>query len=203
MISMDMYSYNMVRRYAMEYGTFLGALWFIDFLLMAGGINGNVALMVLGGLFFLTLWIWPIYFAYRFKQHLPVGEQYSMVKGAYFALMLFVFAEVLCFMCEFAYFAFIDKGQLVASIQAMLGDPLIAEEYAKMGLTEMLETSKSQLDEIASLKPFDLAISLMGNNILTSVFLFIPTMAFASMKSRHTKMPQEMEQSRYEKKLNE
>lgn len=179
-----MYSFNTARKYAMEYGTFLGMAWVLDFLCITSGMNGSSIGMIVGGLVLCTLWIFPIFFAFRFKQHLPAGEHYPISIAIYFTIMMFVFAEVLSFMCEYAYFEFFDHGHLIASIEAMMEDPAIVDSYKAMGMSDFLSNAKSQLAEISGMSSFDMAMSLMGNNILTSIILFIPTVFFARLKSK-------------------
>lgn len=181
---MNMENYISARRFAMEYGTFLGIAWLLDFLLLTSGIDGSGMLMLLGILLFIFLPFVTFYMAFRYKQHQPVGERHTSGQAAYFTVMMFIFAELICFLGEYAYFAYIDKGHLMATFQSMLEDPAIAMEYKKLGMSAFLNTAKQQLEELATLAPVDLASNLLGSNVFTSLLLFIPTWVMASMKSR-------------------
>lgn len=177
-------SYSMTRRFAMEYGTFLGVAWVVDFILITQGLQGNGITTLLGFVLFMSLPILTIYLAYRFKQHQDADERTTFGRAAYFTMMLFMYAELLCFVCEYVYFAFIDNGHLINVFMNTLSDPMIVNEYKKMGMEQMLEASKAQMEQIAGMSPFDMAISLLGSNILTSIVLFVPTCIVAMMK-RH------------------
>lgn len=179
-----MNKYSSVRGFAMEYGTFLGIAWFIDFLLLVKGMDGYVSVMLLGTILFLALPIITFYLAFRFKQHQEVGDRHSMMEAAYFTLLLFIFAEIICFIAEYIYFACFDEGHLVASFSSLLSNPAIVNEYRKMGMTEMLDMAQAQIEQIGAMSPIDKASSLFGSNIFTSCFLFIPTWFIATLRAR-------------------
>lgn len=181
---MNINNYIFARKYAMEYGTFLGIAWLVDFIFLTKGIDNKPALLLFGCGLFLFLPFLTCYLAFRFKQHQPVGEHKTLGCAAYFAVMMFVFAELITFIGEYAYFAYIDHGHIMATFQSMLEDPVIVAEYQKMGMTDFLSTARLQLEQMSVLSPADLAASLLGSNILSSFILFIPTWIIAAKRAK-------------------
>jgi len=173
------------RKFAMEYGTFLGIAWLMDFMFLTKGIDNSPILLLLGCGLFITLPFITFYFAFRFKQHQIEGERQTLGCAAYFTIMMFVFAELICFLGEYAYFAYLDNGHIIATFQSLLDDPAIVSEYKKMGMTTFLEMAHQQLNQYSVLAPVDLASNLLGSNILTSFILFIPTWIIAAMKAKN------------------
>lgn len=181
---MNYESTKLVRRYAMEYGTFLGIAWIVDFFCIVMGINGNEFMSLIGFFLLLALPIFTFYLAFRFRRQ-ECCHPISLSTGAYFTFLLFLYAQLICFIVEYAYFELIDNGQLISAFATMFEDARLVEEYKRMGMSNILITAKEQLNELASLSTFDISISLLGSNILTSIILFLPTWLVAGLSSQN------------------
>ena len=141
--------YKTARAFASEYGAFLGIAWFVDFLLIVEGMaKDSNTLAITGALIFFALPFLTFYFAFRFKQHLPYQEKVSLVCAAFFTIFLFINAEFICFVLEYAYLAFIDKGDFFKEYQAMLSSQEAIDTYNKAGLGENFTLSEFGRDVI-------------------------------------------------------
>lgn len=177
--------YKMARGFATEYGTFLGIEWsfvFVSFVMTMTheSLLGSFTCMFLFGL----APIFALYFAWRFKQKLEVGERVSYGIALLFSSFMFLYAALLSGVVEFLYFRYLDEGQLFAAFRKALTMPEIVEQYKAMGCEEVLETSKMQLDEIEQLSPFDLALNIFANNVLFSFILSFFVAVVAHMKKK-------------------
>lgn len=177
--------YKMARSFATEYGTFLGIEWSIVFVSFVMAITqesliGPFACMFLFGL----APIFALYFAWRFKQKLDVGEQFSYGIAWIFSAFMFLYASLLSGVVEFVYFQYLDEGQLFGAFQKALNMPEMVEQYKAMGCEELLETTRMQLGELEMLSPLDLTLNIFGNNIFFSFILSFLVAVVAHMKKK-------------------
>lgn len=180
---MDFELYRTTKEFCAEYGTFTGIVWSITFLLCTEGLTGNnILYLMLGMGLLLICLITPFYFAWRYKQHLTTpGDRVPMGMAFFFAIFMLVYACIITGVAQFLYFNFIDKGRLLEYFQATMSNPEVINQYKQIGAAEILEQSRTQLQEIANLSPLELTLNLFANSILGSVVLSIPV-AFVAHK---------------------
>lgn len=177
--------YKTARAFSSEYGAFLGIAWFVDFLLIVEGMaKNNNGLATLGAIVFIALPVLTIYFAFRFKQHLPYQEKVSLTCAAFFSLFLFINAEFISFVLEYIYLAIFDNGEFFKGYQDLLSSKEVVDTYNNAGLGEMLKTTTMQMDQLAGMTAFDKTLTLFGLNITISFYLFFPTWITASLRSK-------------------
>ena len=177
--------YRSARAFAMEYGAFLGIIWVLVFCALLGGFIGGSVLLVFLMLFFMALSVVaPFYLAWRFKQHLVSGEQYTWMAAWSFAMLMFLFASLITAVAEYVYFALIDGGMMFDMLYAMLTNPEIEAQYKAIGEMQLLETTRQQLDMAASLTPLDIAINAFANSLMFSMLFSLPVAYVAHRKSR-------------------
>lgn len=177
--------YKMARAFAREYGVFLGISWCATFCFMVYGMSHFDTPTTLIGIFlYILLPFIACYLSWRFKQHLPAGEQVSTAIAFMFAFFMLINACIITAVIEFCYFKFFDGGEIIASMKALVTADDIVRQYKAMGMSQMLETMNESLDMFAGLSPFDITVYLFSNNIFTSFFLIFPTAYLAHRKSK-------------------
>ena len=182
---MNIEHYRMAKSFAGEYGVFLGISWSITFCLMAYGMAHISTIPMLAGIFlYFLLPVIACYLSWRFKQHLPYGDNVSYPIAFMFVFLMFTNSCLITAAVEFCYFKFIDQGLLLATLKEITTSPEIAGQYRQMGMSQILDSMNQSLDLLAGMSPFDLVIYLFSNNLLTSLILCLPTAYIAHRKSR-------------------
>jgi len=186
---MDFNLIKTTRDFSVEYGTFLGIVWLATFLIFVTTMTGGNIFMMMMAMFCMTLTvIMPFYLAWRYKQHLlKPGDQVSWGTAWLFAILMFLYASIFTGVGQFLYFNYIDRGQLIDFFSSVLSAPETQRQYELIGATDLLEQTKDQLALLAQLSPFDIAISMFGNNITISIMLSIPVAFMAHRKCRDMK----------------
>lgn len=176
------------REFSREYGTFLGIAWVVTFLLFVVGlVANNFIASMLGSMLMIASPIFALYLSWRFKQLLEAGDNVSWGIAWVFVSFTLLYANFLLGAAAYVYFQFFDEGRVCEAFYAMLTHPDIIAQYKQMGMSDILENSKAQLDIVAQLSPFDLAMNLFADNLIFSFFLGIPMLIIAHRKSRNIK----------------
>lgn len=181
---MDIEIFKTTRDFAIEYGTVLGIIWIATFCTMMSGMTGGNLLMMMFamGLMGITV-LMPLYLAWRYKQHLRSGDRVSWGIAWAFAILMFFYASVLTAVGEFVYFQYLDQGKAIDFFMRFLASPETEAQYKMIGASDLLEQSRMELQQLASLTPFDITLNLFVNNIFLSMLYSLPVAAIAHRKS--------------------
>ncbi len=180
----------MAQSFAIEYGTFLGIAWLTTFGFIVGGfVSGNLLSMLAGMAAFGLSCLFPFYLAWRFKQHLNVGERVSRLVAWSFAFLMFTYACMLAGVGHLVYFTYLDHGQLMQVFHTTLFSPEAEAQYKAIGASDMLATARDQFSLIQSLTPMQMTLALFENNIFISLLLTIPVTFVAHRKAVKIMLP--------------
>ncbi len=180
---MDFELYRTTKEFCAEYGAIIGIAWSATFILFTEGLIGNniLYLTLAMGMTLICLAM-PFYLAWRYKQHLTTpGDRVPVGIAFFFAIFMLIYACTITGVAQFLYFNFFDKGRLIEYFQATLSNPEVINQYKQLGAADILEQSRTQLQEVASLSPLELTLNLLANSILGSIVLSIPV-AFVAHK---------------------
>ncbi len=182
--------YKMAQSFAIEYGTFLGAAWLTAFACFVFVIvSGNLFAMMAGMAVGTLALVMPFYLAWRFKQHLDVGERVSAFVAGCFAFLMFTYASMLAGVGHLVYFTYMDNGQLLNAFHTTLFSPEAEAQYKAIGANDMLLTARDQFDAISQLTPMQIALALFENNIFFSLLFTLPVAFVAHRKAVKVMIP--------------
>lgn len=173
---------TLAKKFAQEYGTFLGILWSADFLLYVFGMRElNGILLFLCMLGFISLPLWAFYFAWRFRVKV-IPDTPTFRNGMLFGIMMFIYSCLFTGAVEFVYFKYLDNGATIEAIEKLVNSTAILETYRQAGMGDMVTTIKASLDELSGLSAFDLTLALFNQNVMTTFILLLPTAFIATVK---------------------
>ena len=182
---MDFELYKISRDFSLEYGTVLGIIWLITFFTCMNGMIGGNPLLTLFGMGFMGICaLMPFYLAWRYKQHLKVGDRVPMSIAWLFTALMFFYAAIIAGVGEYLYFQYYDKGRAVEFFMQFLSSPETEAQYKTIGASDILEQSRTALTELANLSPLDLTLNLFANNLFIALLLSIPVAMVAHRKCR-------------------
>ena len=175
---MDLELFKTTRDFAIESGTVLGVIWIATFFTFMSGITGGNILLMMFSMGFMGLTvIFPIYLAWRYKQHLnKAGDRVPFGIAWLFTILMFFYASVITGAGEFLYFQYMDQGKFLDFFMRFLSSPETEAQYQMMGASDFLEKSRVQLQELVNLTPLDITLNLFVNNIFVSL-LYSPIVA--------------------------
>ena len=75
---------------------------------------------------------------------------------------------------QYAYFAFLDHGFLMDTIEKMLHSPETEQMLKQAGMKESVEENLAQLQ---AMRPIDIALNVLTTNILIGMVLGLPIAA--------------------------
>lgn len=180
----DYNKYTFTKAYAMEYGTFLGAMWIVVFAFYIAGLRTLNALpLILGMLTLVSLPAASIYFALRFKRTDTCEEGISFRRSFFFSLLMHIYASLLTSIAALLYFQFMDNGAVLDSMYSVVNSPYAISVYGEAGMEDVLEMGRSNLDALSQLTPLEIAFALFNQNIMVSIVLSVLT-GFIAQKKR-------------------
>ena len=86
--------------------------------------------------------------------------------------MTYLYAALLFALIQFLYFQYIDNGFLVSQYTQQASSPQMQEMMRLYGLTA--EDMKFVLENIAALRPIDIALQFFSTNLMMAVFVSLP-----------------------------
>jgi hypothetical protein len=98
----------------------------------------------------------------------------SFQRGWAFVALVFFYAAVIFALAQYAYFAYLDHGYLMQSVNQMISLPETQLMINQYGMGEALNES---LQELQSLRPIDVALNILTTNIMVGMFIGIPIAA--------------------------
>lgn len=156
--------------YAAEYGTFVGAAWCIDFLLIMWGFTGQGALlMLLALLLFVLLPVFPCYFARRMRRHVPANVGIGYGRAFMFCVLMMMYTCLLTAAVEYVYLRFVDQGQMLDTLTAIISSPQSQTLYRQVGMEATLQQTENALAALSAMRVSDIVVTLMNQNIFISL----------------------------------
>ena len=150
---------------AMYYGTMLGIIWSIMYVLMFIGLKSPVLLLTCIALFIGS----PFFaasFAKKYRRN-ECGNCMRYMQAFTFLYWMYICASLLSTLAMFLYFRFIDNGMFFATMQEIL--------TASMNLPGIDETYRQQAEQalqiIRETTTSEFTWQILGNNILNSSIL--------------------------------
>lgn len=149
----------------MYYGTMLGIIWNIMYVLMFIGLKSPVLLLTCIALFIGS----PFFaasFAKKYRRN-ECGNCIRYMQAFTFLYWMYICASLLSTLAMFLYFRFIDNGMFFATMQEIL--------TASMNLPGIDETYRQQAEQalqiIRETTTSEFTWQILGNNILNSSIL--------------------------------
>lgn len=149
----------------MYYGTMLGIIWSIMYVLMFIGLKSPVLLLTCIALFIGS----PFFaasFAKKYRRN-ECGNCMRYMQAFTFLYWMYICASLLSTLAMFLYFRFIDNGMFFATMQEIL--------TASMNLPGIDETYRQQAEQalqiIRETTTSEFTWQILGNNILNSSIL--------------------------------
>lgn len=168
-----------LQEYAMRYGTGMGVLWTLKFMLFPLGLR----IPILQFQFFvLTLGV-PLVgyiFAKRFRDRNCNGHL-SFSRAFLFTTFMYLFASLFVAVAHYIYFRYIDGGFVIQTYQDMWNQ---LKQTADADLLPALQQYDEAFQLIASLTPLELTFQLVSNNIFIGTLLALPTALLVMNKKK-------------------
>ena len=164
--------YNKRKSFALEYGTILGAAWLCVFAAYIVGLRtfNPIAMMLCYGGLFAIIFV-PFILAYRYKtKHTQPEHRISYGQAVHFCILMFSYAILLTGIGEYIYFAFMDNGAVVNSLDTYLNNEEIATALKSMNMGEMKDIMQENINMLSTISPFDISLSLAQINVTVSIF---------------------------------
>ncbi|MBR1933305.1 MAG: DUF4199 domain-containing protein [Prevotella sp.] len=164
--------YVQLKAFARIDGLFLALLWLASFACYIVGLSSP--LWAMGAL--LLAFVTPFFVAQRLRLFRDVAREgaISFRRGWGYVVLVFFYAGVLFAMAQYAYFAYMDQGYLLHSLQSMMESPEAREMMTQSGMQDAMKDSLSQLQ---AMRPIDLALNILTTNIMAGILLGLPIAA--------------------------
>lgn len=166
-----------IQKYAMHFGTYMGVFWMVKFIFFPLGFSNSFLMFLFFGLT-MTVPFLGYYFARSFRDRY-CGGSIHFVQAWVFMIFMYLFASLLAAVAHFIYFRYIDNGYIIDTYVAMI-------ENAKSvpGFTEMMEQYQLEdaINTIRTLRPIEIVMQLLSNNMLFCSILALITAPFVAKK---------------------
>lgn len=161
-------SNNQLQKYAMYFGTYMGAFWCIKFI----AFPLSFAIPFLSLLFFVLTMAVPFlgYYYGKMYRKRVCGGYISFAQASFFVLFMYLFASLLAAVMHFVYFEFIDHGyvieQYTQALNRIVSTPGV--EFDK----EMIDTILYNLNGLTSI---DITMQFLSWDLFFGAILSLPT----------------------------
>lgn len=164
--------YLQLKAFARVDGLLLALLWTAGFACYMIGLSNPFY----GMLALLVLVVSPFFVARRLKRFRDedLGGIISLMRGWAFVILVFFYGAILLALVQYAYFAFMDKGYMMASFQSALSQPEAKQMIESYGMSETMSESLTML---ASMRPIDYALNILTLNISAGIIVGLPIAA--------------------------
>ena len=171
-LSMTPEEYHQLKAFARQDGALLSLWWIGSFACYILGISnpllGTVALVLI---------VASPFFAASRLRHFRDGARegvISFLRGYAYTAMIFFYAAILLAAAMYIYFAFIDNGYLLSTINQFLGTKEGKQLIELYGLADQLQAN---LKALAEMRPIDYAVNMLSVNITIGMILGLPIAA--------------------------
>lgn len=177
-------TFRQTNAYAMHLGTIFGLYWCIGFACLVAGFRYPLLHFFLVIIILSTPFIGFV-LAGHFKRQVRADAPVFYSRGYLFSLLMYFFASIILAIVAYVYFSYFDNGFFIQANIDYLHRPemkqiLSTPEMVKQTQAILSQTGFKNLDEwFQSLTPIMIVASIIDFNIMTSIFLSIPTAFFA------------------------
>lgn len=171
--------YEQLKAFARIDGAIVGGLWILSFAFFIGEFYnpffGFVSLFV--GTFSLVLAALRLR---KFRDNVLEGI-ISFRRAFLYSMLTYFYAALLMAAAQFIYFQFIDQGFLMSQYEAITQTKEFTDMLKVYGVRP--EEMKLAMDNIASLRPIDIALQFLSTNIILGFVISLPIATM--LKSRY------------------
>ena len=164
--------YVQLKAFARVDGATLALLWTASFVCYVVGLASPTYTMIALVLMAVT----PFFAGRRLRKFRDNDRNgvISLMRGWAFVILMFFYAAILLALVQYVYFAFIDKGYLMASFTQMLSSQESKSMLEQYGLQQAVSESLQQMGEM---RPIDYALNVLTVNISLGIVLGLPIAA--------------------------
>ena len=174
---------------AMNFGAVVGLYNIGKFCLFPMSLHSTMA-----ALLFLSLTLMVPYLIYRLTRRYRdqyCGGQIDFARAFIFSMYTLCFGALLASAAHYIYFAYIDGGAMVGALmqsaEQLQGVDLTTLEGANTEaitqINQYIEFIQQTIQQIQAMKPIDLTLGMLSNNVSWSIILSLP-IAFFVKKSK-------------------
>lgn len=161
---------QLLQKYAMHFGTFMGVYWIIKFILFPLGLVVPFLFLLYIGL---TLGVPFMGYYYTKSYRNKICGGFIQFGHAWlFTIVMFMFASVLTSAAHYIYFRFLDNGHIVDTYQEMINTVSQVEVAGAAVDTSQLQEA---IDLFSTLTPADITFQILSLNVifgsLMSIFI--------------------------------
>lgn len=170
---------QLLQKYAMHFGTFMGVYWVLKFILFPLGL-------LVPFLFFLYLGLtigipFMGYYYTKMYRDKVCGGFIDFGHAWMFTMTLFMFASILTSAAHFIYFRFIDNGHILNSYRNLIDSAMQLDVQGTEGYFTQIQES---LDLFASLTPIDITLQLLSTNVFLAAIMSLLIALFVQKKNK-------------------
>ncbi|MBP5278444.1 MAG: DUF4199 domain-containing protein [Prevotella sp.] len=161
-------------------GAVVALFWIVSFLFFVGNFSNPL----LGLISFTIGAVSLVYAALRlrkFRDNVLDGS-ISFWRAYGYSTMTYLYAALLFAAAQFIYFQFIDHGYLMNQYSAIAQTKEFVEMMKIYGITP--EDLKIGMENIAALRPIEIALQFFSLNVMMGVFVSLPVAAIMRKKKR-------------------
>ncbi len=168
-----------LQRYAMLFGTYMGSFWILKFIIFPLGLTIPFLLFIFVGLTLSVPFI-GYYYAKAYRNQ-ACGGYINFLHAWIFTLFMYLFAALLTAVAHYVYFRYIDQGFVFDTYGNILNN--LPPETTK-GMGEYITLAKDSLSVIRAMKPIEITMQLMSQNVFYGSLIAIPTALFVMRKQK-------------------
>ena len=164
--------YYQLKAFARQDGALLSLWWIGSFFCYILGISNPL----LGMLALLLIVVSPLFAANRLR-HFRDGAREGVIsfgRGYAYTALVFFYAAVLLAAAIYIYFAFIDNGYLLSTVNQFLSTKEGKQLLELYGLADQMQEN---LKALAEMRPIDYAVNMLSVNITIGLLLALPIAA--------------------------
>lgn len=161
--------YIQLKAFARVDGAIMALLWGIAFACYIAGLLNPILLFIAIILVFVT----PFVAAKRlqmFRDH-ALGGIISFRRGWAYVAMMFFYGSLLFALVQYGYFAYLDKGFLLHTMQSMMENADARQMMADYGMSTVMNESLAQM---RAMRPIDMALNMFTTNLILGCILGFP-----------------------------
>lgn len=170
--------YEQLKEYARGDGAIVGVLWITSFAFFIGEFYNPLL-----GFASLLVGAYSLVFAsmrLRRYRDTALGGVISFRRALLFSMLIYFYAALLMAAAQFVYFQFIDHGFMLSQYAEITGTPEFKAMLSAYGMRP--EDMKLAMDNLAALRPIDIALQFLSTNIILGLVVSLPIAAM--MKSK-------------------
>lgn len=170
--------YEQLKAFARIDGAIVGGLWIVSFAFFIGEFYnpmlGFVSLIV--GVYSLVLAAMRLK---RFRDNVLDG-MITFSRALLYSMLVYFYAALLMAAGQFIYFQFIDQGFMLSQYEEITNTAEFNTLLAAYGIKQ--NEMKMAIDNIAALRPIDIALQFFTTNIILGFMVSLPIAAMLKSK---------------------